>query len=295
MEIKSQFEYKGKTYKVTFNDGLPETPTDPKILDGVHTYCFYSDKLVVVGHPDGHYTPPGGAIEKGETFEEAAIREIKEETNMKVLHIECIGYQDVEPPGWDRVARQFRMFAIVEPYGDFVSDPDGDISHIVLIDPKDYKKYIEWGEVGDYLIKRAVGIKIKNDFLTKLQVLKELNLPKEHFVVVSSGALAIRGLRQAKDLDVIVDELLWEKLSKKYEVKLNEWNVENLHINEDIEILNPAQSMYGNSDVVSREVIFQKADEFEGIKFINLEHLKIIKQKLGRQKDLEDIALIENF
>lgn len=162
MEIKSQFELGGKTYKVTFNDGLPETPTDPKILDGVHTYCFYGDKLVVVGHPDGHYTPPGGAIEKGETFKEAAIREIQEETNMKVLHIECIGYQDVEPPGWNRVARQFRMFALLEPYGDFISDPDGDISHIELIDPKDYKEYIKWGEVGDHLIKRAIELKEKH-------------------------------------------------------------------------------------------------------------------------------------
>ncbi len=159
MQLKSQFELGGKTYKLTFNDGLPETPTDPKILDGVHTYCFYGDKLVLVGHPDGRYTPPGGAIEKGETFEEAAIREIKEETNMKVLRIECIGYQDVEPPGWDRVARQFRMVAIVEPYGDFVSDPDGDISHIKLIDPADYKEYIKWGETGDYLMKKALEMK----------------------------------------------------------------------------------------------------------------------------------------
>ncbi len=160
MEIKSQFEHRGKIYKVTYNDGIPQTETDPKMLDGVHAYCFYKDKLVIVGHgADNNWTPPGGAIEKGETFEQASIREIKEESNMKVLHQECIGYQDIEMPGEDRTVRQFRMFCIVEPYGDFVEDPDGDILEIKLIDPKDYKDYIKWADIGDHLMKRALEMK----------------------------------------------------------------------------------------------------------------------------------------
>lgn len=166
MEIKSQFEHKGKTYKFTYHDGAPETPTDPKMLDGVHSYCFYRDKLVVVGHEiDNGWTPPGGAIEPGETYEEASIREVKEESNMKVLHQECLGYQDIELPDDGRVIRQFRMFCIVEPYGDFVSDPDGDISHIKLIDPKDYKEYIKWGEIGDRLITKALEMNARYNSL----------------------------------------------------------------------------------------------------------------------------------
>ncbi|MSU56553.1 MAG: NUDIX hydrolase [Candidatus Taylorbacteria bacterium] len=160
MEIKSQFDHRGKTYKFTYTDGVPEIETNPSILDGVHSYCFYGDKLVIVGHgKDNNWTPPGGAIEKGETYTEAAIREIKEESNMKVLHIECIGYQDIETAGENKIQRQFRMFCVVEPYGDFESDPDGDILEIKLIDPKDYKEYIKWGEIGDHLIKRALEMK----------------------------------------------------------------------------------------------------------------------------------------
>jgi hypothetical protein len=53
------------------------------------------------------------------------------------------------------------MVCIVEPYGDFESDPDSDISKIKLIDPKDYKEYIKWGEIGDHLITRALKIKEK--------------------------------------------------------------------------------------------------------------------------------------
>ena len=157
MEIKSQFDHRGKTYKVTYTDGVPEVETPDETKDGVHSYCFYGDKLVIVGHgKDNNWTPPGGAIEKGETYTEAAIREIKEESNMKVLHIECIGYQDVEVSYRNGIARQFRMFCIVEPYGEFEKDPDGDILEIKLIDPKDYKEYIKWGEIGDHLMKRAL-------------------------------------------------------------------------------------------------------------------------------------------
>lgn len=156
MEIKSQIVHKEKTYQFTYIDGVPAVETDPSMLDGVHAYCFYNDKLVIVGHGNDEWTPPGGGIEKGETYEEASIREIKEESNMKVLHQECIGYQDIETPGERRIQRQFRMFAIVEPYGDFESDPDGDILEIKLIDPKDYKEYIKWGEIGDRIMERAL-------------------------------------------------------------------------------------------------------------------------------------------
>jgi ADP-ribose pyrophosphatase YjhB (NUDIX family) len=121
---------------------------------------------VVVSSAENHWTPPGGGIEKGETFEEASIREVKEETNMKVIHQECIGYQDVEIVDQNRTVRQFRMFCIVEPYGKFESDPDGDILEIKLIDPQDYKEYIKWGIVGDHMMERVLQLKAQMDLET---------------------------------------------------------------------------------------------------------------------------------
>ena len=78
---------------------------------------------------------------------------------MKVLHQELIGFQDIYEP--EEVVRQTRSFCIVEPYGDFVADGDseGDITSIKLINPKDYKKYFDWGEVGERIISRALEIK----------------------------------------------------------------------------------------------------------------------------------------
>lgn len=156
-------------YKVTYTDGIPEEETGPKILIGVHTYCFCEGKLVIVSYKtNGSWTPPGGTIEEGESYTDAAIREIKEETNMKVLHMECIGYQDASSVEGGEISRQLRMFAIVEPYGEFESDPDGDISEVKLIDPQDYRKYIQWGEIGDHLIERAVEMHNNYSEITKV-------------------------------------------------------------------------------------------------------------------------------
>jgi len=112
--------------------------------------------VVVYSEDKGYWAPPGGGIEKGETVEEAVIREVREETNMKVLHQELIGYQDVYE--LDRIVRQTRSFCIVEPHGPFIADPDGDVTENKLIDLKDYKQYFNWGEIGDRIAKRAIAM-----------------------------------------------------------------------------------------------------------------------------------------
>jgi hypothetical protein len=84
------------------------------------------------------------------------VREVAEETNMKVLSQELIGYQDIYEPS--RTVGQTRSFCIVEPYGDFVSDPDGEIQEIILINPEDYKQYFDWGHIGDHIMKKVIEL-----------------------------------------------------------------------------------------------------------------------------------------
>ena len=80
---------------------------------------------------------------------------------MRGIKEELIGYQDIfEPNG---INTQIRSVCLVEPVGDFVSDPDGDITEIKLIDPKDYKKYFDWGVVGDRLMERVLEKISKNN------------------------------------------------------------------------------------------------------------------------------------
>jgi len=48
---------------------------------------------------------------------------------------------------------------VVEPLGEFDSDPDGDITEIKLIDPEECKQYFDWGIIGDRTKVRALEIK----------------------------------------------------------------------------------------------------------------------------------------
>ncbi len=132
------------------------------------------------------------------------------------------------------------------------------------------------------------------NFKYHLDELKKLNLPEDEFVVVSSGALAVRRIREAKDLDVIVTEKLWNKLIQKYQVIL-QGDVERIQFDADIEILNPKQSLFGNSEIVPIDEMFEQADVFDGIRFINLDHLRKIKLSMGREKDLKDIELMDAY
>ena len=161
MEIKSKFtNHSGEVVNVIYKEGDPKQDLEGKILEAVHGFCFYGDSMVVVYADNKKYwTLPGGHIEDGESIEEAVVREVKEESNMKVLYQDLIGYQDIFEPG--RIVRQTRSFCIVEPYGDFVADPDGDITEIKLIDPHDYKQYFDWGIIGDHIMQKALELKWK--------------------------------------------------------------------------------------------------------------------------------------
>ncbi|MEI7463434.1 MAG: NUDIX hydrolase [Candidatus Taylorbacteria bacterium] len=158
MEIKSSLiNRSGQKLNLIYREDDPLVDLEGKILQAVHAFCFYDGKLVVVYAAEkGYWAPPGGGIETGETYEEAVIREVKEETNMKVLSQKFIGYQDIYEP--DRIVRQTRSVCIVEPYGPFVFDPDGDVTEIKLIDPADYKKYFDWGKVGERIMERALSL-----------------------------------------------------------------------------------------------------------------------------------------
>lgn len=158
MEIKSfLINRSSQKLNLIYREDDPLKDLEGRILQAVHAFCFCGDKLIVVYAAEkGYWAPPGGGIESGESFEEAVIREVKEETNMKVLSQKFIGYQDIYEP--DRIVRQTRSFCVVEPYGPFVSDPDGDVTEIKLIDPSDYKKYFDWGEVGERIIERALSL-----------------------------------------------------------------------------------------------------------------------------------------
>lgn len=158
MEIRSTLTNRaGQVLDTCYSENDPLSGLEGKILYCVHAFCFLGDKMVLVNHPKSGWMPPGGKIEAGENYQEAVAREVLEETNMKVVRQKFIGFMDIYEPA--RVIRQTRSVCIVESLGDFVSDPDGEIMEIKLIDPKDCKKYFDWGEAGERIMERAMELR----------------------------------------------------------------------------------------------------------------------------------------
>ncbi len=125
----------------------------------VYAVCFVGDKMIVVHKViNDSWSLIGGTIDAGETFEEALTREIKEEGNLKLLSMTPIGLQKATNTETGIIDYQLRYFCTAEPYGPFEKDPDGGIDRVEFIDPKDYKKYFDWGEIGERIIERALEI-----------------------------------------------------------------------------------------------------------------------------------------
>lgn len=142
------------------SDSIEHLPKN--LLSQVQITAFHKDKLLIVNNANKFdtYSLVGGGIEKGETPEECLIRELQEESNMRPVDFKFIGYQrctnlsNKEKP----YEYQLRYFAKCEPIGPFTPDcdPDGDVTEVLEIDPKDYKKYFDWGKTGEEIMKKAL-------------------------------------------------------------------------------------------------------------------------------------------
>jgi hypothetical protein len=157
MKIKETMFYLGKIYDLVYEDAddFSKLPRDK--CNQAYGVCF-CDGMVVLGFSRRmkEWSLIGGTIEADETFEAALAREIKEESNMKLIKSWPIGFQRIAKTSF----YQLRYACIVEPYGPFKADPAATsyngVDRITLIDPTEFNKYIKWGKVGDRLIGRAL-------------------------------------------------------------------------------------------------------------------------------------------
>lgn len=122
--------------------------------------------------------------------------------------------------------------------------------------------------------------------------LKQLNLPPDQYAVISSGVLAVRGIRAANDLDLVVTDSLWKQLTQKYQQEKTKHRPV-IRPDPDIEILGPAYDP--DHDLFESDRLVRQAELIDNIPYIPLETTKLIKQKMGRAKDLRDIKLINQY
>lgn len=126
---------------------------------------------------------------------------------------------------------------------------------------------------------------MRRHFLLKLKELDDLSLFKDSYAITGSGPLAIRGIRSADDIDVLVKSHIWESLKNSY----TSYDGKHIRIG-NIEIW---------SDFINLTPILDKvisdAEIIDGYPFVSLDYTVFWKKYLGREKDLQDISLIEEY
>lgn len=122
--------------------------------------------------------------------------------------------------------------------------------------------------------------------------LKVLNFPAGQYAIFGSGPLAVRDLREANDLDIIVKQELWDKLAVQYEPHEKETTkgpTASIAIG-NIEIYNT----WLNLTPKINEMI-DGAEIKEGLPFVKLEYVIEWKTFMARDKDLNDLKLIADY
>jgi hypothetical protein len=124
-----------------------------------------------------------------------------------------------------------------------------------------------------------------NNFKILLDELRKLNLPSDQYAIFGSGPIAIRGIREGNDIDLIVKPQLWKKLLNKYPLK-NEKSI----VIDKLEIFKDWSPWFNETNE-----LVDNADIFDGIRFVKLKYVLLWKKKFAREKDLKDVILIEDY
>ena len=121
---------------------------------------------------------------------------------------------------------------------------------------------------------------------------KKLDLPLGQYVVIGSGIMAQLGLREANDVDIAVTANLYAKLRASHEWEEEE-RYGKIFLKKDVVEINPRLDWESYS--TTAEEAIASATIFDGVPFMNLNELLTFKRALGREKDLRDVVVLEEY
>ncbi|OGZ73116.1 MAG: hypothetical protein A2908_01130 [Candidatus Staskawiczbacteria bacterium RIFCSPLOWO2_01_FULL_38_12b] len=121
---------------------------------------------------------------------------------------------------------------------------------------------------------------------------KSLHFPTGEYVVIGAGILEVLGIRDTRDVDVIVSPELFKKLkeSKVYTEEIR-WGKLFL-VGEKIDI--GSKLDWENYSTLIEEAI-STATIINEVPFLNLQETIKFKKAMGREKDFKDIELIKEY
>jgi len=122
------------------------------------------------------------------------------------------------------------------------------------------------------------------------QKVRALNVPIGKYALFGSAPLAVRGIRECRDIDMIVSEDVWEEYKKKgWAVAVAAHGSEYLS-RDEIEMW---KDWYPGEWNVAE--LIQTSEIIDALPFVTLDNVVKWKKMKGREKDRNDIRLIEEF
>jgi len=125
-----------------------------------------------------------------------------------------------------------------------------------------------------------------------LEKIKTLNFKYGDYIVFGSCPLALHGIRETKDIDLLVNQDIYETL-KKTGWKEDEVQGKKGVVKSDVfEAYTEWNFGEYNPSITD---LLESAEVVDGIPFANLEEVVKWKQIFGREKDIKDLELIEEY
>lgn len=155
-DTRSSFEFRNETIYVDWYD-IQEVSELPDVAwQQVYAVGNVNGKVPIVHYADSKVRNlPGGQFdEPGDTVERVLEREMREELNMRVLSWRPIGYQFLSNQKYGNVY-QLRVYAELEPLGEFVNDPGGGVIGYSLVPIEELNACIQYGDVGERIVGLA--------------------------------------------------------------------------------------------------------------------------------------------
>lgn len=124
---------------------------------------------------------------------------------------------------------------------------------------------------------------------------RRLQLPLDKSIIIGSGLLDQLGIRPADDIDVVVTPEVFHGLADVpawHHEAIGEGRERYTHSEMAVEVWthwNLGDERLEYADLVEQSVIY------DGVRFVNLALLRRWKEWAGREKDLRDIGLIDQY
>jgi hypothetical protein len=124
---------------------------------------------------------------------------------------------------------------------------------------------------------------------------RALTLPRDQYAVFGSGPMTARGLRDSKDVDLLVTPELFEAL------KACGWQATVVTIEgrprERLShgLCEAYKALWAGGKDHDVAALISRADDIRGVRFVRLSDLLELKRAMGRDKDLRDARIIERY